>query len=654
VHDSPARLLALIILTSTLHLCPRDASCDDRKPITTDELQMNSVPEAPGAPAVILLRQVDRTDKLYGTKEYDFVRVKVLSEEGRNYANVDIPFVSGRYDITGVKGRTVHKDGSVANFDGKVYEKTIVKRKGLSYLAKTFTLPDVQVGSVFEYEYYVNYADLYLFGAEWILSEELFTKFAKFSMDAYTEHGYTVRWTWPAGLPEGVKPPGEQANGVIRMEARNIPAFQVEEYMPPQDELKYRVEFIYSLGSMEKDPEKFWKGFARKENDQVESFVGKRGALEHAVAETLSPADAPDTKLQKLYARAQKIRNLTYERRGTEEEKKHENIRTVTNVEELLNGGYGNKKQIDWLFLGLARTAGFQAYPVLLSNRKRYFFKKERMNGYQLSFTAVLVKVDGRDKFLDPGGLYAPYGFLPWEETGVPGLRLDTNGGIWLQTGLGDSSNSEIQRTADLQLSEEGTLEGNLRVIYTGQESYARRIDEMSADDQAREKFLEDEVKAWIPTGSEVELTNKPDWTSSAPSLIAEFRLKVPEWVAFSSKHGLLAVGLFTNSEKHIFDHAQRTYPIYFEHPFARTDDLRIRLPAGWQLESLPKPETIDLKAAQYDVAASSADGVVHCRRQLRIEFVLMEQKFYSPLRSFFQTVNSKDQQQIVLRPGLP
>jgi hypothetical protein len=35
---------------------------DEWQPISQEELKMTSVPEAPGAPAVILYRQVDRND----------------------------------------------------------------------------------------------------------------------------------------------------------------------------------------------------------------------------------------------------------------------------------------------------------------------------------------------------------------------------------------------------------------------------------------------------------------------------------------------------------------------------------------------------------------------------------------------------------------
>jgi len=49
------------------------------------------------------------------------------------------------------KGANHKARRTVTNFDGKVYEQTIVKAKGVKFLAKTITLPDVQVGSIIEY-----------------------------------------------------------------------------------------------------------------------------------------------------------------------------------------------------------------------------------------------------------------------------------------------------------------------------------------------------------------------------------------------------------------------------------------------------------------------------------------------------------------------
>jgi uncharacterized protein DUF3857 len=118
------------------------------QPVSPDELKLTSEPQAPGAPAIILYRQVDRDDNGHTSHEDNYVRIKILTEEGRKYANVEIPFLKGSQSIVNVKARTIMADGSTADFGGQVFEKYLVKGKGIKYLAKTFTLPDVQVGSI--------------------------------------------------------------------------------------------------------------------------------------------------------------------------------------------------------------------------------------------------------------------------------------------------------------------------------------------------------------------------------------------------------------------------------------------------------------------------------------------------------------------------
>jgi len=254
-------------------------SGDEWKPISPEELRMTSLPEAPGAPAVILYRQVDRDDGRTA-REDNYVRIKILTDEGRKYANVEIPFLKDSGNVHGVKARSVRQDGSVVPFDGKVVEQTIVKAKGLKYLAKTFTLPDVQTGSIIEYHYTVDFKEGYVYDSRWVLSDELFTRYAKFSLKANPD--FALRWSWPLGLPTGTQPPKDE-NGKIGMEAHNIPAFLVEDYMPPETTLKFRVDFIYSDGVPEKDPAKFWKDYAKKQNGKVEDFVNKKKAMEQAV-----------------------------------------------------------------------------------------------------------------------------------------------------------------------------------------------------------------------------------------------------------------------------------------------------------------------------------------------------------------------------------
>jgi hypothetical protein len=619
------------------------------QPVSPDELKMTSDPNAPGAPAIILYRQVDRDDNGRTSHQDDYLRIKILTEEGRKYADIEVPFFKESENIVGIHARSIRPDGTITNFDGKAFDKTIAKAKGLKYLAKTFTLPGVQVGSIIEYYYTHDLTEHLIFDSHWIVSQELFTRSAKFSLKPYSE--FTCRWVWQ-GLP-ATNQPKEGADHIVRLEAQNIAAFQTEDFMPPENELKARVDFIYSEESFEQDVDKYWKKVGKKLNSEMESFIGKRNAMEQAVATIVSPSDSQEQKARKIYARVQQVRNTSYEVHKTEQEQKRNKEKEVSNVEDIWKRGYGDGFHLTWLYLALTRAAGLESYGVWISDRSNYFFDKRTVDRRKLDANVVLVKVDGKDVFCDPGAAFAPYGMLPWHETAVHGLRMDKDGGTWIETSLPASADSRIIHTAKLKFDEStGGLEGTLSVSFTGLEGMRRRVEERNQDEAGRKKFLEDEVKECVPAAIELELTNQPEWSGSDAPLVAEYSLKVPGWASAAGRRALMPIGLFSAPEKHIFDHANRVHPIYFEYPFQKVDDVTVELPLGWLVSSTPPAQKQDGKVVGYTLDINHDAGALHWTRTLNVDLILLDSKYYGALRNFFQVVRTGDDGQIILQPA--
>lgn len=642
------RLFITLLLALSTIMFPNIASASPEfQPVSAEELKMTSDPNAPGASAIILFRQVDRYDTGVSI-ENDYFRIKILTEEGRKYADIEIPFYKGEETIINIKARTIRPDGSIVNFDGKPFDKVIVKARGSKYVAKTFTLPDVQLGSVIEYYYTVEWNSIYT--SRWIISNALFTKRAKFSLRPY-QNGFSVQWSWN-WLPKGTPAPALGRDQTIRLEVSDIPSFQIEDYMPPENELKSRVDFIYSFDSFEKDADKFWKKNGKMLNQSLEDFVGKHHDMEQAVSGIVSRDDPPEVKLQKIYARVQQMRNTSYEVQKTEQQRKREKEKDATNVEDVWKRGYGDGVQLTWLYLALVRAAGFEAYGVWTADRGNYFFDPKSRDVYRLDENVVLIKLNGKDLYCDPGAEFIPFGMLPWVETSVTGLRLDKDGGTWVTTTLPESNESRIVNRALLRLSTTGDIEGTLQVTFTGLEASQRRVEERNEDETDRKKSLEEEVKGYIPAAVDVELTNKPEWNSSAPSMVAEFKLKIPGWASGAGRRTLVPVGFFSGGEKRLFDHANREHPIYIEYPFEKEDDVTLELPDGWQAYSVPKPQDKVGHIVGYTLKVEDGKGKVHLSRELNVDFLLLDTKYYLSLRSFFQDVRAGDEQQIVLQPG--
>ena len=607
---------------------------------------MTAEPKAPGASAIILYRQVDRDDQTY--HEFVYKRIKILTEEGRKYADVELAFVKGEGQVNNIKARTIRPDGSVVNFDGKIYEKTIFKTKGIKELAKTFTLPDVQVGSIIEYQFTHSWTEYLVYDSRWNVSDELFTKRAKFTLKP--NQAWPMRWGWqqlPAGAPQPVK-----EGAIIRLDVSDVPAFEEEDHMPPPNELKAHVNFTYITDkNTEQDQAKYWQREGRSRFEYADAFLNKKKEMENAVSSIISPSDSPDTKLRKIYARVQQLRNTSYEKEKTVAEQKREKEKENHNVGDVWKNQYGDHYDITCLFLGLVRAAGFDTSLVLVSSRSLYFFNPAMMNPHQLTGYIVLVKTGGKDLFFNPGVPFTPFAYLPWGQTNVAGLKIDKDNSTWVTTSTPTADESMITRSADLTMNDDGALEGKLTVTYAGLEAHWRRIEERDEDGTEKKKFLEDEVKSWVPVGIDISLTNQPDWTSSSVTMVAVFDFKVEGWASPAGKKILIPVSLFSAADKHMFEHAHRVHPIYFDFPTQAKDDVKLQLPLNWSVVSVPRIPAQDQKVVVYSVNVDDNKGSEHITRVLKLDLIGLDLKYYNALRNFFQQVKTGDEQQIVAQP---
>ncbi len=175
-------VLALMILVPAL-------GAEDWQPISKEDLALKDNPTKPGAHAMILYRENNVDNQSSTVSQY--IRIKIFTEEGKKWGDVEIPFVKGYYDIHNVRARTIHPDGSIFNFDGKVFEKEVYKSGGFKFLVKAFSLPEVQAGSIIEYKYVEQHNTDYYVAPEWVLQEELFTRYAKFSFKTDTQESFS-------------------------------------------------------------------------------------------------------------------------------------------------------------------------------------------------------------------------------------------------------------------------------------------------------------------------------------------------------------------------------------------------------------------------------------------------------------------------------
>ena len=636
---------------------------DDWLPVNPADLAMKDNPAQPGADAMILYRNshIDaRRANIDDDYDEEYIRIKIFTAKGvREESTVRIYYDKADSDVRDIRARTIQPDGRILNFDGKVLEENVTTNSGFVWTSKTLALPDVQPGSIIEYRYRHQYKSApgtlthYLHGESWTVSGPLFTRDATFSIDPYVPRSSldsTLNFR-TTGLRLGSFPQ-RQGNGSYSMEIHNLPGIAEEPFMPPPRALQSRVEFFYREkgAPVGLTTEQFWNATGKKWSDEIDRFLNKKSLLDQEVARTIVSGDSPEVKLQKLYARAEKIRSLSYEPARTAVEKKAEGIKSNENVQDILSHGYATARQINWFFIGLARAAGFEASGVYLVPRNRDIFRPSGQDTNALTADIVWVRAAGKEYWLDPAALFYPFGLFSWVETESKGVRVSNHGAEFIETPAASSSDAVRARTADLEMGDDGSAKGKLQVDFKGLFGAIHRTASRNEDEAGRKKTLEKEIQGWLPAGSSFEVTAITDWDAIGKPLHVEGSLTVPAMGSLTGHRITVPLAVFQTAFWKSFEAEQRFNPVYFNFREEQFDAINMRLPRGYKLEVLPAKKVVNPGSAMsYEITPSSEGDRVEVKRHLALSDIHYPVDSYAAIRSFFNLVKNDDEGQLIL-----
>jgi len=655
------RCLAVLLLSSAaIGQAPTEW-----KPVLPEELALTDNPSLPGAPAMLL----DRDSYVDDAKSYltEYYRIKIFKEEGREFADIEIPYVPKADEVQDIKARTVRPDGTTSEFHGEVFDRVIVKSKRQKYQAKTFTLPDAQVGGILEYSYKMVWhqhapdvlknPQSYLIDGiytiptiHWQIQHELYTRHARFVLHPLPKTA--LQWAL-IRMPKGADVQ-RQVDGTAVLEVRDVPPLDKEEYMPPDDYINSRVHFYYILGAYAGvDPQYYWPQLGNRETKSVENFIGHSKFVAQISAQTISPTDTDDVKLRKIYDRVQQIRYLSYEPLKTDKESKRENIKDNKNAEDVLRHGYAFVNEINYLFAAMVRAAGFQAYVVKVVERDKHIFDQIVLDPSQFNAMVINVHIGDTDRFFDPATMFCPFELVPWAESGVKGLRLAPLSGLVSVPGY-HSPTAVTHRTATLKIAPDGTLKGTFHVSFSGQEALTRRLAEYDDDDVGRRKSLESELKGWLPENAQIEITSSNGWDTSQGNLEVDGEVSVADFATVAGRRLLVPVSVFHHTKENPFKPQSRSYPIYFSYSYRAEDDIKLIVPEGLGVESLPTERIQTMGSSRFQFSAKQTLAGMDLKRSLDLDGFIYDKSNYGAVKHFFEVVLGADSEQAVLQRSGP
>ena len=642
-------LFTVVIALLTTSIMPvAIAGGEEWRPVDSADLALKAPIVEPNADAEAIFWDVRIDDG--GANDLvlsHYVRIKIFNERGRDkHSKVDLPYIGG-VKIKDVAARTIKSDGTVVELlKDDIIEKTVVKANGLKLKTKTFAFPGIEPGAVIEYKWKEVISNASANNMRLQFQREIPIQAVTYRIKPMRTGLLDVR---PFNMPRFDFE--KEKNGFHVTTVSGMQAFREEPMMPPEESVRSWAmvrygSWIMDLISYPLLASRVYIGF--QPLMKVDDTIKKKSA------EIVAGANTPEEKLDKIFTFVREnIKNTEDKSLGFTDDDL-EKLKENKKPSETLKRGVGPGIDINLLFAALATAAGLEARMALLPDRGRRLFNRNVVIPGSLRPVTVAVKLNDQWKFFDPGFKYVVPGMLRWQEEGVDALIADSPS-VWITTPMSPPEKTKEKRTAKLTLDENGTLEGDVTIEYTGHLAVERKLSNADDSPVQREENLKEAVKARL---SSAELSNivVENATDPVKPFVYKFHVRVPEYAQRTGKRLFFQPGFFLKGIDAMFSASERRFPIYFHYPWSEEDDISFTLPKGYVLDNADRPAPIIVgQVCKYEIKmgiTTDKTTLVYGRNFFfgGNDSVLFPVETYKQVKTLFDEIHKSDNHMITLK----
>lgn len=657
------KLLALCI--GVLYMLPQNATWAQMPHLnlkfgnpTQEELEMKVYAADTSASAVVLCRQQDlyylfERDKFVTVTEIK-KRVKILKENGIDEANVIIDYISPNgnppltEEVLGLKAAAYNlENGKVVKTKMKS-EQVFDERLNERHVLKKFTIPQVKVGTVIEYEYKLH-SDFYYDVDDWYAQSFLPTLYTSYRLTIPDWFEFNVEQTgWErlensmnerhSGFIIGGKPIQASATEYTYV-GKALPALHADEFIWSISD--YATKVTTELSKV-RIPNTFIQNFAQswesviKNLMDIEDFGGRlkqRNPLkdEMRTLGIYEQASAKDKLLSCINLLQQHVRwNGDYR---------------LTSKGNPFKEGVGSNADMNFVLIQMLRDAGIEAYPVLLRMRNsgRIPISHPTLQAFN-TFIVAAPLPDDKVAYVDASMADGYLNVLPSSllTDQAYALNAGTNN-PWIN--LQSISSGKTNTIIEAELTEDGMMTGTITNMYQNNVALAFRQEFKIAKDSI--SFVND-----IARKNNLEISNY--------SLKGQhgFRPSAEEAMTFSRSCDAMDGRIYVNPfpilpiKETWFKAEKRKLPVEFPFPQSESITVRIALPSGYIVEE--QPQNVALRMAGGDAVlqrlCQTEEGILIMTYKLTINKLYFAPDEYSNLKAFFDAVYGHVQDVFVLK----
>ncbi|WP_291121327.1 DUF3857 domain-containing protein [Empedobacter sp. UBA7248] len=312
---------------------------------------------------------------------------------------------------------------------------------------------------------------------------------------------------------------------------------------------------------------------------------------------------------------------------------------TDKGIRKAFNEKSGNSADINLMLTTMLRKAGLDANPIVLSTLQNGIINYSFPSRSKLNYVIVGTTIDNEFYLMDATDKNAQINLLPIRAINDRGFMVNDKGIKEVPLRNSVMTNDKISITADLKA--DGKLTGTYSNV---RDNYFYMFDksEIADDPKAFEKeFVED---------YNFEISDFKTQDNKQNVIRHQFKFDDIK-VDVAGNKILFNPFLFIANTKHNLNLDQRNYNIEFGAPTTNTNTVKIKIPEGYKVESLPteKQFTMPDQAGGYAYNVIEKDGFIVAQAQKVIPYSILPAQYYKPLKEFLTNIINAESQQVIL-----
>ena len=631
---------------------------------TDEELSMTVYEQDKDASAVVLCQLTDVGYTMdfhnYFVDYYVKTRIKVLKDEGRDYANVNIIYIDNMSQQFAQENLEEFKAVAYNVEDGKVKKTKIgldqvhKERIDDTYMRAKAAIPQVKVGTVIEYEYKLH-SNVFYHIYDWEPQGNIPVAFANYRLEIPTVFIYNVETAGIQQLQSSVTQGAinykvandamarqyKRYTNVYNCTARNLQALKKDDYVWNVNDYATKVtaelQSIHLSVDDHRDMRKTWEQVdntlfehsdfgarlykhSKYREELLSSGIDKIADLKEKVAATFS------------FLRQRIAWNGEYDL-------------LTKSSSDIVKKGSGSNADLNMMLINMLGDVGVKACPVLMSTRRHGRIPKtyptlNKMNTFIVGIpdgtSWIYLDASSADGYLNvlPANLYVEQARII--EKGTPGQWVN------LQK-IGEAKSvHNIKAT----LTADGLMKDEQCTIYSGNAAANERKAFRTASDST--SFIAAKAQQ---TGISISQCKIEGHRSFLPS--------VTEVINFTKQGDVTDDHIYINPFTELpitsnpFTEKERLLPVEFPCRNTFNAYVQLTLPEGWQLEEMPKSvnvSTPDKSASGRINYGITDDKTITINFQFRLSNVYYDHQQYDMLRQLFDLFASRGKDMLVIK----